>query len=227
MRKVFFLLILINFCLFAQNTQYYSQYQQDKWVNENIFKNKFNGVFLDIGAHDGKTLSNTYFFEKELLWSGICIEPIPEVFQKLKANRNCICIQGGIAAQEGVKDFLRLYGPLEMLSGFLEKYSRPHMNRINRELGANGGHKEILKIQLYNINKILEENGLFSIDFLSLDTEGGELDILKSIDFDRFSIQVIAVENNYKNENFFTFLSSKGYRRIANLGCDEIYVLQK
>lgn len=53
-------------------------------MNERFFKNLKNGVFFDIGAHDGVSLSNTYFFEKELGWSGICLEPIPEVFERLK-----------------------------------------------------------------------------------------------------------------------------------------------
>lgn len=227
MLKVFLLLTCAIFCSFAEGSQYYSQYQQDKWVNENIFKNKINGIFIDIGAHDGKTINNTYFFEKELNWNGICIEPIPDIFQKLQLNRNCICIQGGIADKEEVKDFLRIYGPIEMLSGFLEKYDPRHLERVQREIKLFGGHYEILNVQTYNINKILDQNNLFSIDFLSLDTEGGEFEILKSIDFDRFHIQVIAIENNYKEDDFLTFLTTKGYHRIINLGCDEIYVFKK
>ena len=51
---------------------YKSQFGQDKFLNENIFKNKRNGVFIDIGAHDGITYSNSYVFEKQLDWTGIC-----------------------------------------------------------------------------------------------------------------------------------------------------------
>jgi FkbM family methyltransferase len=226
MLKLFWSLTFVILCSTAESNSYYSQYQQDKWVNENIFGNKLNGVFIDIGAHDGKSLNNTYFFEKELLWKGICIEPIPEVFQNLRSNRNCICIEGGIAPKEEVEDFVRIYGQCEMLSGFLDKYDPRHMERVQQGISLYGGHYEILKIQTYNINDILEKNNLFSIDFLSLDTEGGELDILKSIDFDRYLIQVISVENNYKEKEFLEFLSGKGYERVVCLGCDEIYVLK-
>lgn len=204
--------------------RYYSQFQQDKWINNNIFKNKSGGIFVDIGAHDGKSSSNTYFFEKNFLWKGICIEPIPQVFKALRSNRKCICIQGAIGEKEEVKDFLRIHGPVEMLSGLMDKYDPRHIERIHEELKIRGGHYEILKVQTYNINMILAQNNLFSIDFLSLDTEGGELDILKSIDFDRFHIHVITVENIYNTNDISEFLTSKGYQRVVSLGCDEIYI---
>ena len=46
---------------------YKSQFGQDRWLNETIFRNKQNGLFVDVGAHDGVTFSNSYFFEKHLL----------------------------------------------------------------------------------------------------------------------------------------------------------------
>lgn len=70
--------------------KYYSQYKQDEILNNQIFRNFRNGVFLDIGAHDGETLSNSLFFEEELGWSGICFEQIPEIFEKLKQRRKIV-----------------------------------------------------------------------------------------------------------------------------------------
>ena len=63
---------------------YYSQCKQDQYINESFFKGKDSGVFVDIGAHNGISLSNSYFFEKELGWNGVCIEPMPEVYSELK-----------------------------------------------------------------------------------------------------------------------------------------------
>jgi hypothetical protein len=56
--------------------EYYSQYKQDKFLHENIFKDHINGIFVDAGAHDGISLNNTLFFEKNYNWTGINIEPI-------------------------------------------------------------------------------------------------------------------------------------------------------
>ena len=56
---------------------YYSQCDQDKYLHMNVFKDYKSGVFVDVGAHDGKTFNNTLFFEENYKWSGINIEPIP------------------------------------------------------------------------------------------------------------------------------------------------------
>ena len=69
--------------------EYKSQHKQDEFV-VNYFKGKKNGVFVDIGAHDGITLSNTYVLEKELGWTGICVEPMDHEYKKLTECRNCI-----------------------------------------------------------------------------------------------------------------------------------------
>ena len=67
---------------------YYSQSQQDKIVDI-LFSKKMNGFFVDIGAHNGVNFSNSLFFETYRDWKGVCIEPIPEVFEQLQKNRNC------------------------------------------------------------------------------------------------------------------------------------------
>lgn len=66
---------------------YYSQYQQDRILNEFIFRNARAGAFLDIGAYDGVLFSNTCFFERDLGWRGICVEPTPHIFAQLRKNR--------------------------------------------------------------------------------------------------------------------------------------------
>lgn len=213
--------------LHAQGSSYRGQVQQDRWINENFFKNQRDGVFVDIGAHDGVRFSNTYFFEKSLGWTGLCIEPIPQVFTELKKNRSCHLVRGGIGAIEGTREFLRAYGPLrvEMLSGFLDMYDARHLARVHKEIEKYGGGYEIIPVQVYHLNRLLEECGFSTIDFLSLDTEGGELEILKSIDFDRFLIRAMTVENNYQEPDIENFLTENGYVKVANLEWDEVYIL--
>ncbi|MDP3889520.1 MAG: FkbM family methyltransferase [bacterium] len=219
-------LVLIVSCLPNAHAKYYSQCQQDKFINEFFFKNKKNGVFVDIGAHDGMSFSNTYFFESELGWHGICIEPLPEIFSQLQKNRKCICINGCISNKSGEAQFLKVGGPCEiqMLSGLLEKYDPRHVNRIKRELASCGGMATIISVPCFTINEILKKYNTFHIDYLSIDTEGGELDILKSIDFDTFDIKIIDVENNYNDPEFRNFLEKKGYTYVTTLAWqDEIY----
>jgi len=195
---------------------------------KNILPTKKNGVFVDIGANDGIFLSNTYFFEKKRGWRGICIEPIPETFATLRQNRNCICVQGCIGPenQKGIP-FLRISGPLEGLSGIIERYDPKHVQRIEKQLKEYGGSSEIIEVDCYNLNDLLTHHHMTHIDFLSIDTEGGELEILKSIDFEKFQIDVITVENNYKDPEFQPFMLSKGYRFVTSLEQDLIFVRKR
>lgn len=212
-------------------SQYYSQCEQDKFVNENLFKYRKNGVFVDIGAHDGISLSNTYFFEKELGWSGVCLEPMPHAFEQLQKNRNCLCICGCATSEHNViKQFLKISGPLyhhEMLSGLIDKFDQQHINRIDRLIKNRGGSYEIIDVNCYNLNKILEEAGINHVNFLSLDTEGGEFEILKNFDFSKCQIDVITVEDNYKVHPFISFLESKGFNFVKSLEQDLIFVNKK
>ena len=66
---------------------YYSHCEEDMYLNTHFFKNKKNGVYIELGALDGVTLSNTKFFEDTLNWSGILIEPHPYTFRDLVVNR--------------------------------------------------------------------------------------------------------------------------------------------
>ncbi len=223
-RLLFTSVILILFIanVAAEEMEFYSQYQQDQYVYENFFKNKRNGVFVDVGAHDGLALSNTYFFEKFMGWTGLCVEPIPEVYNRLKTNRNCICVQGCIFEDRDDVPFLMITGWAEMLSGLIENYDPKHIKRIQWEIDLNGGSSEVIKVKCYNLTQLLIDNNIQHIDYLSIDTEGGELNILRSIDFTRIDIDMIEVENNYQGP-FQEFLECFGYKKICTIGPDEIY----
>src|SRR5579872_770277 len=155
--KKFWFFIVCTLPVFA----YQSQCGQDRFVHENYFFFHRDGVFVDIGAHDGVFLSNTYFFEKEMGWKGICIEPIPEVFEQLKANRSAVCVQGCISDQTGDKEFLRISGPVpvEMLSGLIDKYDPRHLDRLRREILIEGGAADIIDVKCYLLNDLLDEQG--------------------------------------------------------------------
>ena len=219
-----FLVVVVLVVINVQCTPVYrSQYGQDTFVHQKFFADKKNGVFVDIGAHDGLRYSNTYFFEKFLGWKGICVEPIPSVFEALQNNRNCICVNGCIDAATGTQKFLQIHGYSEMLSGLLDQYDTRHMDRIEKELKQYGGSKEVIPVTCYTLNDLCDQYDLDHIDYLSIDTEGNELHILESIDFGRITIDVIDVENNYKTPRIKQLLESYGYRLIKRIDVDEIY----
>lgn len=210
-------------------SEYYSQCGQDKFVNETFFKNCRHGVFIDIGAHNGISFSNTYFFEKELEWTGICLEPIPHVFNQLQKNRTCLCICGCISTDEhnSTHSFLQISGYPEMLSGLVDKFDPKHLSRILHEIQEYSGSYKIIDVPCYNLNQILEDAGIHHVNFLSLDTEGGEFEILQNFDFSKCQVDVITVEDNYKIDPFIPFLISQGFEFITSLDQDLIFVNKK
>lgn len=218
--------------------KYYSQYGQDEFIDKELFHHKEGGIFVDIGAYDGKRLSNTYFFEKYRGWQGVCFEPNPRIFKYLAENRNCHCINGAVSNLEGDLDFLDLEG-VEALGGLMAKYDDRQLKRISIDFKRyNGISQNIIKVPSFNINKVLMELNISVIDYCSIDTEGGELDIVKSIDLEKFKIKVFSIENNFPivnplkkfckdflNQTAEGYLRKKGYSKVKTIECDEIFCL--
>lgn len=181
-----------------------------------------NGIFVDVGAHDGVTLSNTLYLERELGWTGLAIEPIPAVFEQLRANRTCTCIQAGVGAARGEATSLVLTGYPEMLSGLVGEYHPLHRARIEREVAEHGAAASEIRVSVLPLNDILAEQGIERIDYLDIDVEGAEWAILEAFDIARFSTRVIGVENPYGDARIPKLLEAAGYRLNAVIGSDEI-----
>ena len=191
-----------------------------------LIGDKKNGVFIDVGAYDGDRVSNSLYFEDVLGWSGICIEPNPNAYNKLIDNRSCICINAGVTDVESELPFYKVSGHAEMLSGFMSYISNEHIERINMEISRHGGKTEIVNVKTIRLSDVLRENNITNVDYLSIDTEGNELHVLKSIDFNTCNIMYITAENNDKTNDVRDFLSQKGYDFICNICGDDIYKLK-
>ncbi len=116
---------------------------------------------------------------------------------------------------------MQITGP-QMLSGIVDEYDKRHLERIQKEIEEFGGSYEIVKISGARFDTIMKDK-TNNIDYLSIDVEGGEIKILESIDFNKYNIQLIGIENNYKTSDIPDFLITRGYRHIIDLGCDEFY----
>jgi FkbM family methyltransferase len=215
--------ILFALCFALINGKFYSQSGQDKYLIENIFQDKKNGIFVDVGAYDGITYSNTYYLEKEKGWSGICIEPNPNVFESLVRNRKLPCLSCGVCNFSGRTDFTLIKGYSEMLSGITKTYNLAHPKRIDWEIDNMGGNKESIQIEVKPLEHIFRENNISYIDYISIDTEGSEEQILKSINFNDVYIDVISVECNYGIDQIQEFLFKKGFTFLERIGDDKFF----
>jgi len=206
---------------------YRSQSGQDKILHEQVFGDH-KGVFCDVGAHDGLSFSNTAFFELELGWTGICMEPHPEVFEQLVGNRRCVCLNEAAYHREGVVPFLVNEGFTEMLSGIAEAYDPRHRERIALEQQLKGGQGHLIQVPARRLQSVFDQLKLTTIDYLSIDTEGSEWQVIQGIDFDRVRIHVIGFEVNYENSDahqaITRHLSANGYYMMARIEADAIFI---
>lgn len=199
--------------------KYYAANEIDKFVNEKYFNDKKDGYFVDIGAFDGVSINNTFYFEL-LGWDGICFEPIPRFFDQLKSIRGCKCVNKALSSDKTPKKFLDIDGYSSALSGIIDNYDPKHINRINQEMSEyfQTSKEIVVDCGLFN-----EEIDRSNIDLLSIDTEGSELNIIKTIDFNKYKINVMIVEFNYENKELMDLLISHNLNPIQRIGCDIIF----
>jgi FkbM family methyltransferase len=167
--------------------------------------------FVEFGAADGIVLSNTYGLEKELGWTGILAEPLPMWHAGLRANRSSKIDFRCVWTKSGEKlEFLAGNRYPELSS--LAAYAEGDLHAAARQVDA-----EILLVDTVSLNDLLREHGAPQcIDYLSVDTEGSEFDILNAFDFDKFRVRVITVEHNFKpevKEAIWCLLQAKGFVR--------------
>jgi len=198
---------------------YNSEHGQDRYLNEKIFKNMRDGVFVEFGAIDGLITSNSLFFERELGWTGLCIEPIPEMYEKLKQNRKCICEQYAIAEAEGKEEFMENKDCVGW-SGLHRTIENEHWERISKQAPT----VDIITVPTTTIGTLLEKHKLYKIDYMTIDTEGNEFEIIKGFNFSQFEVAVFDIENNFGNNRVKRIMSRAGYRLQTVLGPNEIYV---
>ena len=194
----------------------YSQIRQDLKVLE-YYNNKKNGYFVEIGANDGINLSNTYLLESKYNWKGICVEPVPSIYQKLKKNRLSINISN--ACYNTNNEYVDIV-EANLLSGIKKDIDKHHKKTEN---------KKIVKVMTKTLTNILNENNAPKyIEYLSIDTEGSELKILQGIDFDKYRFGYINIEHNNvepKRSQMKDLLIKNGYKYMGENKWDDIYVL--
>ena len=159
---------------------------------------KKGGIFIEFGAYDGVIFSNTYLLEKQFGWSGILIDPIPSHYESMKLNRQCKLIHGAITAEKQDSVLIEEL-PASDLSRFVEK---------------RGIFKKTHEVKAFTLQEVIDQNlSPISIDFLSIDIEGNDIDILKSLDLSRYNINAVCVEHNLRegSNEIIGYMDKNGY----------------
>lgn len=192
----------------------YSQQAEDIVILSNL-KGTRKGFYVDVGAHHPKRLSNTYLLYTRG-WSGINIDPIPNVMKMFAAMRpRDINIEVGVARQNGNRT---LY--------VFEEIAMTTMDRCLANNKVQCGHQIVAEIEVpvRTLSSILDKHCFCQIDLLNVDVEGLDLEVLQTNDWKKYRPRLICVEELLgENDPAGSWLVQKGYRRVAITGRSRIY----
>lgn len=159
------------------NKTNYSQLDQDLWILSK-FEPNYKGFFVDIGANDGVNLSNSFLLEQQG-WTGACVEPGPIEFAKLEASRKSYNYNICISDFNGKCSFNE--------NGFFGRIDSKYVGATD----------------CFTLERFLEDIAAPKvIDYLSIDVEGGEFDIIRDFPFDKYFVKYITIEHNAYGRDF-------------------------
>ena len=198
---------------------YHGQEGQDKWVIEDVFSFKKGGFFVDLAAGEPITFSNTYCLEKSLDWNGICIEPNPITFDKLKCARSVCCVKEVVDEVPREIDFM-----VNKPTSEADCWALCHVQDLSSPFnhpGLKENEWRSVKLRSTTLESILKKHSAPEIiDYLSLDVEGWEDKVLGVFDFNQFKFLCISIEG--VSPFLHGHLSTNGYQFIKSSGPDGV-----
>jgi len=211
--------------------RYYSQYGED-FLLWSVFGDRPTGFFVDVGAFDGVMFSNTLSFE-QAGWRGVCVEAHPTYFEQCRQARpGSICLHAACVGDAASPEITFYADELGLFSGVLEG-REAELTRRYSWLGGQGfqGFARV-QVPAMTLNQILDAHlpARTRIDFVSLDVEGSELDVLRGFDLARYRPRVLLLEANspQAGEALSAYLAEHGgYRPARQLGVNLAYASER
>ena len=180
---------------------------------------------VDVGAHDGSSISNSKYFVEELRFKAVLIEPLPKVFQQLENHYagfdNVTCLNMAITNSKGTQT---LHIGTDGDEGMMSSLSIDRNAWFNKMRSSSS-----IKVATDTLTNILENNN-FPNDFslLLIDTEGMDYEVLCGLNFNKFLPRVIVTEeyqhNHEKHIRKYDLLLQNGYSLVEKIGCNTIWV---
>lgn len=204
------------------NTISYAQFNTDLEIRK-YFPDGYVGRCVEVGAAHPIKGNNTYLFETEG-WDCYLIEPNTNSLPILREHRknvfNFACGERDLEDQEFTICTLD-GGEQGAISGLKvdERLLEQHL-QYNPQLTT-------IKTQVKTLDTFLSGQDLKGVDFISIDTEGTELEVLKGLDLNRNKPRLFIIENNHEDEKFLKYLSHYGYEKTERVGVNDFYLLKE
>lgn len=200
----------------------YSQYGEGKIINE-YFKNK-KGICVSLGENDGKTLSNVLGLI-ECGWEAFLVEPSVEAFSKLqdlhKSNDKIKCFNFAIGDNDGETIFY--HSGTHLNTGDISLLSTINKEEIKR--WKNTCEFVETRVPIKKWSTFLQISGITEIDFISIDCEGVDFEILSQIDFDKLKIKMVCVEHNsVKTTMYEQHMAKYNFKIHYKNSCNLIFI---
>ena len=186
-------------------TRFHSQFGEDRYIFEHLNLPE-RGVFVDVGAGHPVHLSNTYFFERNG-WTGVCIDADPKQYELLKKERANV-EWAAVSSNEGEIDFSLAYFPT-----YSSTFSKDEYRGIIKV-----PFKRTISVPAFKLETILEKHDISTIDLLSIDVEGTELEVWQSFDSEKHKPKVLIIE-------YYTFGLSDNSKSIKDFFSNSPYQL--
>ncbi len=190
---------------FVTEKAHYSQHDEELVIRD-FFRDQRAGFFLDVGCGHPIQASNTYYLEKDLGWTGIAVDGLPEMAVKWRRNRHASRFFNFIVTDHA--DTVETFHRAEMWD--VSSVARP-----DTLPGRVGVASEPIQVPTTTLTALLDANHVASIDLLSIDIEGHELLALAGLDVERFRPRLVCIEAKPVNRGgIATYFKQHRYRQL-------------
>ncbi|CAG0882300.1 unnamed protein product [Cyprideis torosa] len=203
---------------------HFSEFSADGQYIQELFQSFSNGFFIEVGAYTGEDKSNSLWLERERNWTGILIEVHSANFEILQTKRRKAWLHHSCLSRKTAPEFLKFPKPKHLkwdaTNGIYKMEKKDdHLVRWNSfELGV--------AFTCYPLHYYLLAVNQSKVDFLSLDVEGMDLDVLKAFPFDRFNVKALVAETGgiFGSMDIVPYLATQGYLPVHHFGLNTFFL---
>ena len=202
---------------------FYSQFGEDKILFE-IFQKKTSGVCVEVGANNGVDDSTSLFFEK-IGWQCILVEPNPSLCREIRAARKALTYECAASNRNGIVTLYIAEGAQRS-----DGLSTISVNKdVHDKIKSHGFLTRAVQVRTMTLDEILTDAQINDdIDFISIDVEGHEHEVLEGFSLERWKPIIILMEDNsnFENDIVQNYLKKFGYVRFFRTGVNDWYAHQ-